>query len=80
MYPQSNKIIDFTLTNIYSGTNSALIEKIRFFKLLGQMEKTYGSKIQSETTDCYIQIRTFLENALAVLREKLSRKLAKLDI
>ena len=51
--PQSNKVIDFTLTNIYSGTTSAVTEKIGFAILLGQMEKTYGSKIWSETY-CYI--------------------------
>ena len=56
MYQQSNKIIDFTLTNVYSVANSAVIEKIGFAELLEQMEKTYGSKIRSKTTDRHIQI------------------------
>ena len=56
MYQQSNKIIDFTLTNVYSVANSAVIEKIGFAELLEQMEKMYGSKMRSKTTDRHIQI------------------------
>ena len=78
MYQQSNKIIDFTLTNVYSVANSAVIEKIGFAELLEQMEKTYGSKIRSKTTDRHIQILAFLEKVLPVIPNKLPRNLAKL--
>ena len=78
MYQQSNKIIDFTLTNVYSVANSAVIEKIGFAELLEQIEKTYGSKIRSKTTDRHIQIWAFLEKVLPVIPDKLPRKLAKL--
>ena len=78
MYPQSNKIIDFTLTNVCSVANSAVMKSIGFAELLEQMEKSYGSKIRSKTTDRHIQIRAFLEKVLPVLPDKLSRKLAKL--
>ena len=37
------------------------MEKIGFVELLERMEKTYGFKIRSLTTDCHLQIRAFLE-------------------
>ena len=37
------------------------MEKFGFAELLERMEKTYGFKIRSVTTDLHIQIRTFLE-------------------
>ena len=61
MDPLSNKIIDFTLTNVGSVANSVVMEKIGFVELLERMEKTYGFKIQSVTTDRHMQIRAFLE-------------------
>ena len=42
MDPQSNKI-DFTLTNVGSVANSAVMKKIKFFELLERMEKTHGT-------------------------------------
>ena len=47
MDPQSNKIIDFILTNVGSVANSVVMEKIGFVELLERMEKTYDFKIQS---------------------------------
>ena len=61
MGPQSNKIIDLTLTNLGNVTNSVVMEKIGFVELLERMEKTCGFKIRSVTTDRQIQIRAFLE-------------------
>ena len=61
MVSQSNKIIDFTLINVGSVANSVVMEKFGFVELLERMEKTYGFKIRSVTTDLHIQIRTFLE-------------------
>ena len=90
MDPQSNKIIDLTLTNVGSVINSVVMEKNAFIELLERMEKTYGFKIRSVTTDRHIKIRAFLEEILLniiqqfdvwhvskKIKKKLSRKLAK---
>ena len=68
------------------------MEKIGFVELLERMEKTYGFKIRSVTTDCHLQIRTFLEKVRPDLihqfdiwhvnksiKKKLSQKLAKCE-
>ena len=61
MDPQSNKFIDLTLTNVGSVTNSVMIEKNGFVKQPERIERTYGFKIRSVTTDHHIQMRAFLE-------------------
>ena len=92
MNQQSNKIIDFTLTNVGSVANSFLMEKIGFVELLEKMEKTYGFKIRSVTTNSHLQIRALLEKVRPdvihqfdvwhiskSVKKKLSRKLAKCE-
>ena len=87
-----NKTVDFTLTTVGSVTNSVVIEKIGFVELLERMEKTYGFRIRSVSTDRHIQIQAFLEkvrpdiiqkfDVLHVsksIKKKLSRKLAKCE-
>ena len=61
MDPQSNKIIDFTLTNAGSVANSVVTEEIGFVELLERMEKMYGFKAHSVTMNRHIQIQAFLE-------------------
>ena len=92
MNQQSNKIIDFTLTNVGSVANSFVMEKIGFAELLEKMEKTYGFKIRSVTTNSHLQIRALLEKVRPdvihqfddwhiskSIKKKLSRKLAKCE-
>ena len=54
MDSHSNEIIDFKLTNVGGVANSAVMEKLVFAELLERMEKTYGFKIRSLTTDRHI--------------------------
>ena len=87
---QSNKIIDFALTNVGNLANFVVMEKIGFVELLQRMEKAYGFKIRTVTTDRHIQIQTFLEKVYLdiihqfdvwhvskSIKKKLSPKLAK---
>ena len=68
------------------------MEKIGFVELLERMEKMYGFKIRSVTTDRHIQICAFLEkvrpdiihqfdvwHVSKSIKKKLSRKLAKCE-